>query len=218
VTLATCGSTLGASETPLRPPGIARSVIGPDSHWAPQRQHTLSWRAIGPWQERHKRATCRSRMAQRSFRERIAVRRPPAHVRTALTSLRRKNCQSSHRTAHGLNGACARVGSQERGARTLLLIVPLSGAVHGPSARALAAATRHASVLAVASAQRRNPGALRTASSRPAERAGCLRFNPTGRWNALDEGAANDRLSETTSWLPPRRDIVVAPGRQRERT
>ena len=52
------------------PPAITRSVArGPssDTHTAPQRQHAPSWRAIGARQEWHNRATCRSRMAQRSF-------------------------------------------------------------------------------------------------------------------------------------------------------
>jgi hypothetical protein len=61
----------GASATSVdTPPGITRSAVrGPssDAHWTPQRQHASSWRAIGAWQERHKRGTCRSRIAQRSF-------------------------------------------------------------------------------------------------------------------------------------------------------
>jgi hypothetical protein len=44
-----------------------RTVAGCSSvaHRAPQRQHVPSWRAIGPWQERHSRGKCRLRMPQR---------------------------------------------------------------------------------------------------------------------------------------------------------
>jgi hypothetical protein len=48
---------------------IARNLVGgasSDAHWVPQRQHESSWRAIGARQERHRRGTCRSLMAQRS--------------------------------------------------------------------------------------------------------------------------------------------------------
>jgi hypothetical protein len=37
------------------------------AHWVPQCPHSSSWRAIGAWQERHRRGMCRSRMAQRPF-------------------------------------------------------------------------------------------------------------------------------------------------------
>ena len=52
------------------PPSITRSAVRGSSsfaHWVPQRQHASSWRAIGAWQERHRRGKCRSRMTQLSF-------------------------------------------------------------------------------------------------------------------------------------------------------
>jgi hypothetical protein len=75
------------------PPAIARRVVGATSsaaHWAPQRQHASCWRPIGAWQERHKRARCRSRMAQRSFPRADRRSRGVRHSnrRTALPSLR----------------------------------------------------------------------------------------------------------------------------------
>ena len=74
------------------PPAITRNVVGgtsSEAHGAPQRQHPSSWRAIGAWQERHKRGRCRSRMAQRSFpRADHRSRRPLLNRRTALPSLR----------------------------------------------------------------------------------------------------------------------------------
>jgi hypothetical protein len=73
------------------PPAITRSAgRGPSSeaHWIPQRQHVSSWRAIGPWQERHKRGKCRSRMTQRSFVREARDAACPAVVRSVATAVR----------------------------------------------------------------------------------------------------------------------------------
>jgi len=89
------------------PPAITRNVVGAtssDAHGAPQRQHPSSWRAIGAWQERHKRGTCRSRMAQRSFPSGSPVAASAAHRRTALPSLRGGTVNQV--TARRLAGRC----------------------------------------------------------------------------------------------------------------
>ena len=79
--------TLAASTD--APPETSRSVAVRSSwvvQFVPQCQHASSCRAIGAWQERHRRGMCRSRMSQRPLVRDAAdaVPRAPRESRTTM--------------------------------------------------------------------------------------------------------------------------------------